>query len=109
MRILAHIHTMNDEAVIEQLLDALRRQTRPLDAIVIVDNASTDRTLDRVFPENVTVVRNAENLGTSGAIRIGLAHALEHGFDWTWIFDADSVPELDALENLTAFFERLAP
>jgi len=79
MRILAHIHTMNDEAVIEQLLDALRRQTQPLDAIVIVDNASTDRTLDRVFPENVTVIRNAENLGTSGAIRIGLAHALEHG------------------------------
>jgi GT2 family glycosyltransferase len=109
MRVLAHIHTLNDAAVIEQALAALRRQTRPPDAIIIVDNASTDTTLDRTFPENATVVRNSKNLGTSGAIRIGLAHALKHGFDWTWLFDADSVPEPDALENLLAFFECLPP
>ncbi len=109
MRVLAHIHTMNDAAVIEQLLDALRRQTRPPDAIVLVDNASTDGTLDRALSEAVTVVRNPKNLGTSGAIRIGFAHGLEHGFDWTWIFDADSVPEPDTLEKLLTFFERLPP
>jgi GT2 family glycosyltransferase len=109
MRVLAHVHTLNDEAVIEQVLDGLRRQTRPADAILIVDNASTDRTLDRTFPENATIIRNPENLGTSGAIRIGFAYALEHAFDWTWVFDADSVPEADALEKLIAFFERLSP
>jgi rhamnopyranosyl-N-acetylglucosaminyl-diphospho-decaprenol beta-1,3/1,4-galactofuranosyltransferase len=107
MRILAHIHTLNDAAVIEQALAGLRRQTRPPDAIVIVDNGSTDATLNRDFPKDVTVVRNSVNLGTSGAIRIGFAHALKHGFDWTWVFDADSVPEPDALENLLTFFERL--
>jgi rhamnopyranosyl-N-acetylglucosaminyl-diphospho-decaprenol beta-1,3/1,4-galactofuranosyltransferase len=109
MRVLAHVHALNDQAVIEQILDGLRRQTRPPDAIVIVDNASTDRTLDRTFPENATVYRNSENLGTNGAIRIGFVHALEHGFDWTWVFDADSVPEPDALEKLLAFYERLSP
>jgi rhamnopyranosyl-N-acetylglucosaminyl-diphospho-decaprenol beta-1,3/1,4-galactofuranosyltransferase len=109
MRVLAHIHTMNDAAVIEQVLDGLRRQTRPPDAIVIVDNGSTDATLDRTFPENASIVRNRENLGTSGAIRLGFAHALQHGFDWTWVFDADSVPEPDALERLLAFFQRLSP
>jgi GT2 family glycosyltransferase len=109
MRVLAHMHTMNDAAVIEQLLDGLRRQTQPIDAILIVDNASTDGTLDRAFPENVTTIRNQENLGTSGTVRMGFAHALEHGFDWVWIFDADSVPEPDALEKLLAFFERLPP
>jgi rhamnopyranosyl-N-acetylglucosaminyl-diphospho-decaprenol beta-1,3/1,4-galactofuranosyltransferase len=107
MPVLAHIHTWNDAAVIEQLLDALRRQTRPPDAILIVDNASTDGTLNRAFSEAVMVIRNRENLGTSGAIRSGLAHALERDFDWTWIFDADSVPEPDALERLLAFFEGL--
>ena len=109
MRVLAHIHTLNDEAVIEQLLDGLRRQTRHPDGIIIVDNASTDATLNRTFPDGVTVVRNSVNLGTSGAIRMGFAHALDHQFDWTWVFDADSVPEPDALENLLAFFERLPP
>src|SRR5437870_11256783 len=98
MRVLAHVITFNDAAVIEQALDGLRRQTRPADAILIVDNASTDATLDRPFPENATIIRNPENLGTSGAIRIGFAYAVDRGFDWTWVFDADSVPEPDALE-----------
>jgi rhamnopyranosyl-N-acetylglucosaminyl-diphospho-decaprenol beta-1,3/1,4-galactofuranosyltransferase len=109
MRVLAHMHTLNDEAVIEQLLEGLRRQTRPPDGIIIVDNGSTDATLERTFPENVAVVRNSVNLGTSGAIVLGLAHAQEHGYDWTWVFDADSRPEPDALENLLAFFENLPP
>jgi GT2 family glycosyltransferase len=87
----------------------LRSQTPPADAIPIVDNASTDGTLDRAFDENVRIVRNPENLGTSGAIRVGFAYALELGFDWTWVFDADSVPEPEALETLLAFFERLRP
>ncbi len=109
MRVLAHIHTFNDAGFIEQACDALERQTRPPDGIVIVDNGSTDATLERTFPERVTVVRNATNLGTSGAIRMGFAQALAHGYDWTWVFDADSVPEPDALEHLLAFFERLPP
>jgi GT2 family glycosyltransferase len=109
MRVLAHIITWNDAAVIEQLLDGLRRQTRAVDAIVLVDNASTDGTLDRAFPEEVTIVRNPKNLGPSGAVPIGFTHALEQGFDWTWIFDADSVPNPDALEKLLAFFENLPP
>jgi GT2 family glycosyltransferase len=109
MRVLAHIHTFNDAAVIQQALEGLQRQTRPPDAILIVDNASTDGTLDRTFPDNVTIIRNPENLGTSGTVRVGFAYAVEHGFDWAWILDADSVPEPDALENLLAFFERLPP
>jgi len=109
MRVLAHVHTFNDADVIEQVLEALRCQTRSPDAILIVDNASTDGTLDRTFPENVTIIRNSENLGPSGAVRIGFTHALGHGFDWVWIFDADSVPEPDALESLLAFFEGLPP
>src|SRR5437763_16025660 len=104
MRVLAHIHTFNDADVIERVLIALQNQTRQPDAIVIVDNGSTDATLDRNFPECVTVIRNSENLGTSGAVRVGFAYALEHVFDWTWIFDADSVPEPNALEDLLGLF-----
>jgi len=100
MRVLAHIHTFNDADIIDQTVEAILRQTRAPDAIVIVDNASTDGTLDRVFPEHVAIIRNAANLGTSGAVRAGFIYALEHQFDWIWIFDADSVPQTDALERL---------
>ena len=107
MRVLAHIHTLNDEAVIGQILEGLRRQTRPPDAVIIVDNGSTDATLDREFPSSITVVRHGRNLGTSGAIVTGMKHALAHGFDWIWLFDADSVPGPDALEKLLAFYDDL--
>jgi GT2 family glycosyltransferase len=107
MRVLAHIHTRNEAGFIDQALAALSRQRRAPDATIIVDNASTDATLDRTFPEGVTIIRNPVDLGTNGSIRIGLAHALKHEFDWIWLLDADSVPEPDALANLLAFFERL--
>jgi GT2 family glycosyltransferase len=109
MRVLAHIHTFNDGDFIGRALDALRRQTRQPDAIVIVDNASTDDTLDRTFPANVTIIRNPENLGSSGAVGVGFTHALKEKFDWIWVLDGDSVPEPDALANLLAFFECLPP
>ena len=109
MRILAHIHTHNEADFIEQALAGLQRQTRPPDAIVIVDDLSTDGTLDRVFPERVTVIRNPANIGVAGAVAIGLAHALKEKFDWTWVLDADSVPEPDALANLLSFFETFPP
>jgi rhamnopyranosyl-N-acetylglucosaminyl-diphospho-decaprenol beta-1,3/1,4-galactofuranosyltransferase len=109
MRILGYIHTFNDADVIEQGLAALQRQTRQPDGIVIVDNASTDGTLDRIFPEQVTVIRNPVNLGTAGAVGAGFKYALAHGFDWVWILDPDSVPDSDALENQLDFFLRLPP
>src|SRR5229473_1738365 len=109
MRVLAYIHTKNEADFIEQALEALRRQTRPPDAILIVDNGSTDGTLNRAFPEQVTVIRNPSDIGTSGSVRVGFAHAFEHGFDWMWILDADSMPESGMLAKLLAFFERLPP
>lgn len=107
MRVLAHIHTFNDAAVIGQALRSLLQQTRPPDAIVIVDNASTDDSLARSFPPGVAVIRHATNLGTSGTVISGMTYAMEHGFDWIWIFDADSVPAPDALERLLAFYAEL--
>jgi len=103
-RVLAYIHTFNDADIIDRTLDAVQHQARPPDAILIVDNASTDGTLDRQFPEQVSVIRNAANLGTSGAIPIGFGHALERNFDWMWILDADSVPEPEALATLLGLY-----
>src|SRR3954453_24199976 len=109
MRVLAYFHTFNDAEVVEQALESLANQTRQAQAILIVDNASTDATLDRPFPKHVAVIRNQANLGTSGAVCVGFEFARTHGFDWIWVLDADSVPEPDALGTLLAFYERLTP
>ena len=100
MRILAHIHTFNEVDVIEQAIAGIERQTRRPDALIVVDNGSTDGTLDRSFPEWVTIIRNPENVGVSGSIRNGITYALEHGFDWIWILDADVVAGPGALATM---------
>ena len=100
MRVLAHIHTLNEAAVIERALAGIERQTRRPDALVIVDNGSTDGTLDRAFPAWTTIIRNPQNVGVSGSIRNGMTYALEHGFDWIWILDADAVADPEALATL---------
>src|SRR4051794_22977563 len=106
VRILVHIHTWNDADVIDAALRAVSGQTRAVEEILIVDNGSTDGTVDRSFPSNVKLVRHALNLGTSGAVKSGIEYALKHQYDWIWILDADSVPRPNALELLTRLIER---
>ena len=100
MKILGHIHTFNDDEVIDESLKSLQDQTQPLDEIIIVDNCSTDSTLEREFPPQVTIIRHNENLGTNGTVITGLKYALEKEFDWIWVFDADSAAHKDALKKL---------
>ena len=104
MRVLAYIHSFNAADIIDRTLKGIQTQTRPPDAILLVDNASTDGTLDRTFSENVNIIRNSENVGPSGAIPVGFNYALDHGFDWMWILDHDSVPEPNALETLLELY-----
>jgi GT2 family glycosyltransferase len=100
MRVLAHIHTFNDADIIDQTIEAVRQQTRPVDQILLVDNASSDGTLERPSIRHAVVLRLPENRGTSGAVYSGISYALAHDYDWVWVFDADSAPEPDALEKL---------
>ncbi len=109
MRVLAHIHTFNDADIIDRTIEAVRRQTRPVDGILVVDNASSDGTLDQPSLKNATVIRHSENLGTSGTVVTGMRYALERGYDWIWLFDADSNPEPDALRKLLELYAGWSP
>jgi rhamnosyltransferase len=109
MKVLSYLHTYNDAEVIDETIRALCKQTCPIPEILLVDNASTDGTLDRAFPSNVTIIKNDQNLGTSGAVAMGMEYALAHGYDWIYILDADSAPETDAVENLVRCYQSLSP
>src|SRR5262249_20318730 len=104
MRVLAYTHTFNDADVIGQMIEAFLRQTRPVDEILVVDNASTDDTLQQPCLKHATVLRLRENTGTSGAVCAGFRYALEGGYDWMWIFDPDGDPAADALEKMLDLF-----
>ncbi len=90
---------------------ALLAQTRPLDEIIVVDNGSTDGSLELLQQQSPapTVLAQTENLGIGAALSVGLKHALEKGHDWIWLFDHDSQPAPDALEKLLDASRQLTP
>ena len=92
----------NNASILPRQIEALQRQSRPVDEIILVDNASTDGTaamLKAEYPQ-VSVLRMTENLGYGIAWRAGLTAALERGHHWMWTFDGDSIPHADALAAL---------
>jgi rhamnopyranosyl-N-acetylglucosaminyl-diphospho-decaprenol beta-1,3/1,4-galactofuranosyltransferase len=92
--------TFNRKAMLRTCLGSLLRQERPVDKIVIVDNASTDGTpelLAAEFPD-LTLVRLDRNTGGAGGFHTGVRWAYEHGFEWIWLMDDDVEMEPGALK-----------
>jgi len=107
-RVCAVVVTYNRKELLRECLEALRGQTRKVDHILVVDNASTDGTeevLRAEFPE-VEVLRLPENQGSSGGFHEGMKRAYEEGFDWLWLMDDDTIPRQEALEELLLGAER---
>lgn len=101
-RICAVVVTYNRKTLLEECLTALLNQTRPLDEVIVIDNASTDGTEDimRTRFADVTYVRLAENIGGAGGFHEGMKLAFEKGHDWIWVMDDDAIPLADALGQL---------
>jgi rhamnopyranosyl-N-acetylglucosaminyl-diphospho-decaprenol beta-1,3/1,4-galactofuranosyltransferase len=102
----AVVVTYNRSRLLLECLDALLRQTRPVDKIVLIDNASSDDTAEvlrsKGYLEHATIhyVRLSTNTGGAGGFNEGMKQAYELGFDWIWIMDDDAEPYEDALERM---------
>jgi N-acetylglucosaminyl-diphospho-decaprenol L-rhamnosyltransferase len=92
----AIIVTFNSEAVIGQCLDCLIKMAPDVKPIVI-DNASCDRTLERVRERaHVQLIANRENRGFAAAVNQGIA-ACDAEFLLLLNPDADLLTGVDAL------------
>jgi GT2 family glycosyltransferase len=104
-RVVAVVVTWNRRDLLGQALRAVAAQSRPVDHVVVVDNASTDGTdelLRTEFPR-VQVVRPHRNTGGAGGFALGIRSALDDaGCDLLWLMDDDTVPEPGALSALLA-------
>ncbi|WP_026555399.1 glycosyltransferase [Arthrobacter sp. 35W] len=89
------ITTYNRSDYLSRLLDTVAALDPAPDAVVVVDNASTDDTAGVVAAaasrSAVPVVhhRLAENLGGSGGFSAGVERALAEGAQWMWLMDDD--------------------
>lgn len=92
--------TYNRAGLLLRMLGALAASERRPDAVIVVDNASTDHTktvLDGVLNLPLQVIRPEQNLGGSGGFNLGVEAAYEQGFDRIWLMDDDVLPAPDCL------------
>ncbi|MFC4868755.1 glycosyltransferase family A protein [Streptomonospora arabica] len=75
MRISVIVPAYNEEAVLGRCLEALARQSRPAEEIIVVDNNSVDRTAE------VAEAFGAYGVRVVREVRQGAVHARNRGFD----------------------------
>lgn len=101
-RVCAVVVTFNRQGMLRGCLAALKVQERPVDTILVVDNASTDGTPDMVrqeFPLCELLILPI-NSGGAGGFYEGMKWALERGYDWMWLMDDDAFAYPDCLGKL---------
>lgn len=101
----AVIVTFNRSGKLMQVLDALDRQTRRPDIVLVVDNASTDDTRALIEARgardpSLRYLRLDKNIGGAGGFHAGVKAAYEMGAHYFWISDDDAYPHPDAIEKL---------
>ena len=101
----AVIVTFNRSDKLMKVLDALAAQTRRPDVVIVVDNASTDDTPERVAARaaadpSIRHLRLPRNVGGAGGFHAGMKAAYQLGAQFFWISDDDAYPNPDALEAL---------
>jgi GT2 family glycosyltransferase len=109
--VVAVVVTHDRRDLLTQALAAIDAQTRRADAVVVVDNASSDGTpelLHRRFPA-VDVLALPHNTGGAGGFAAGIGRALDLGATALWLMDDDTVPAPGALEALLSTFDRYRP
>lgn len=111
MSIAAVVVSFNRIGYLKECLRALEGQTRSLDEIIVVDNGSTDGSVDYIRSEHPGVIlfETGENLGGAGGFAWGLEIAMARGHAGAWVMDDDARPELDAFEPLANAFDSMDP
>jgi GT2 family glycosyltransferase len=97
------IPSWNGAHLLRACLASLAAQTHPAQ-IIVVDNGSTDGTVELVrggFPA-VTLISLSSNRGFAGAVNVGIDEALSAGCDYVALLNNDAVAEADWLAELVA-------
>jgi rhamnopyranosyl-N-acetylglucosaminyl-diphospho-decaprenol beta-1,3/1,4-galactofuranosyltransferase len=104
-RVVAVLVTWNRPELLVEALEALVSQSRPIDGLVVIDNASdapVDDIVTRIAPD-AHLIRLPTNTGGAGGFTLGIEEAVRVlAADFVWLMDDDTVPTATALEELLA-------
>jgi hypothetical protein len=109
MKISVIITAYNHERFIQTALESALTQTRPADEVIVIDDASTDRTASVIattlqgYPkEPVLFIRNEANLGVTGSVAKAMAAA---SGDVIVFISGDDISELGRIGRYITHFE----
>lgn len=97
---IAIVVTYNRLSLLTECIQALRAQTHRLDAILVVNNGSTDATEDWLQKQHDVEYVTQGNQGSSGGFYTGIKWAFDKGYSWIWCMDDDGYPSPNAFEKL---------
>lgn len=110
----AVIVTYNRKELLGENIRMLLKQTRPFDRIFIVDNCSTDGTVEYLQKNNwknnkqFVYIKTESNIGGAGGFYTGTKAAFEYGADWIVLMDDDGrMNDEFTLEYLLKVAEKL--
>jgi glycosyltransferase involved in cell wall biosynthesis len=102
-RVSVIIPCYNGAEFLPQALDSVRRQTRPADELIVVDDQSTDDSVSIARRFAARVVQTGRNLGGAGARAVGIGAATG---DILAFLDADDYWEPDHIEQVVGLLDR---
>ena len=102
--------THNRADLLVGMLDGLAAQTHRADAVIVVDNGSTDHTREVLSQRMASTdlpleVIAQDNVGGAGGFHRGVRAAYDRGHDRVWLMDDDVVPAPGCLAALMAVDE----
>lgn len=90
-----------------ECLDSLAQSTYPNHQVIVLDNASSDGSVEAIreaFP-NVQIIELKQNLGYAGNNNVGIEAAINQGADWVFVLNEDTILAPDCLTSLVAIGE----
>jgi GT2 family glycosyltransferase len=90
-----------------ECLTSLANSTYPRHKIIVLDNASTDGSVEAIqarFPI-VEIIRLEENKGYAGNNNVGILAAFETNADWVFVLNEDTVLAPDCIQEMVAAAE----
>lgn len=104
--IAAVVVTYNRKELLAECLGALLSQSKSLDRIFIIDQASADGTAEMLQESgylkqpSIVYSRSEKNTGGAGGFQRGVELAYTAGSDWIWLMDDDAIADSNALERM---------
>ena len=94
-RVIAVVVTHRRVELLAESLTVVSGQHRPVDHLIVVDNADEPEVAELVAAQPVptTYLGSQRTLGGAGGFALGMLHALTLGADWVWCADDDGRPD----------------